>query len=77
MFFIRLPKNLFMKMATIEASDRFTAEIILSHPWITRNFNSDIPMTCTENIKAFTQQKNFSMVYINYIRILIYEYIYL
>lgn len=49
-------------MTAKEPSDRLSAEMILNHPWITRNFNSFIPMTCTENLQAFSNQKAFLLV---------------
>ena len=51
-----------MKMTALEPSDRLSAEMILNHPWITRDFASNIPMTCSENMKAFAQQRNVLMV---------------
>lgn len=53
-------------MTAKEPSDRLSAEMILNHPWITRNFNSFIPMTCTENLQAFSNQKNFLLVFKKY-----------
>ena len=49
-------------MTAGEPSDRHTAEMILNHPWITRKFSSSIPMTCTENLKAFNQQRDILTV---------------
>ena len=43
-------------MLQIEPSKRYTAASIVSHPWITRNFNDKLPLTINEKLEAYNHQ---------------------
>jgi len=42
--------------------ERFTASEVINHPWITRRFDKDIPMSRSERLKAFSQSLSFFRV---------------
>jgi len=39
---------LFTRLCNIDVQSRYSAEMALNHPWITRKFNSPIPITIYE-----------------------------
>jgi len=41
---------------------RYTAEHALNHPWITRRFQDDIPLTSPEKMRAFSHSQILSRV---------------
>ena len=49
-------------MTAFEPSERYTVDQALSHPWITRNFKENVPLTGLENIKAFNNLGSLVMV---------------
>ena len=48
-YFSPLARNLLEKLCHPKPSLRYTVEQALQHPWITRDFKSDIPRTFYEN----------------------------
>jgi hypothetical protein len=46
-------------MLEIEPSERYNAENISQHPFITGKNGGDIPLSSLEAVKAFRNQENF------------------
>jgi len=56
----RYTKDLFLKLVHEDPNFRYTVEQVQDHPWITRRFNEDIPLTSSEKIAAFSHSQVFS-----------------
>lgn len=54
-----LSKDLFLKLTNPDPQDRYTADQALTHPWITRRFNENIPLTFNENLRLANMQAEF------------------
>lgn len=46
----------------LDAQQRYTAANALSHPWITRRFKDEIPLSAYEKMRAFELQQTFIRV---------------
>jgi serine/threonine protein kinase len=46
-------KDFFMKLVAIDPSDRYSADMALRHPWITRDSDKGVPLTFWEKNIAF------------------------
>lgn len=44
---------------------RYTAEDLQKHPWLTRNFNDEIPLSAHEVMTSFSFEQSFTRVLIN------------
>lgn len=44
-YFSSLAKDFFLKLCHPTPLERYTSDKALKHPWITRDFNSSIPLT--------------------------------
>ena len=44
----RLAKDLIMRLCSVNVELRYSAKMALNHPWITRKFESSIPLTIYE-----------------------------
>jgi serine/threonine protein kinase len=62
--FSPLAEDLFSKMTFLEPSQRYTIDEVAQHPWITRDFNTKIPLTSNETVQAFQQQYTLKKVYL-------------
>lgn len=51
--FTGLAQDLFLRMTKKNPIERYSAELALSHPWITREFNSRPPLTYLERLNSF------------------------
>ncbi len=58
----RYTKDLFLKLVHEDANFRYTVEQVQDHPWMTRRFNEDIPLTSSEKIAAFSHSQILSGV---------------
>lgn len=43
-----MAKDLFLRLCNVNVQSRYSAEMALKHPWITRRFSSPIPITIYE-----------------------------
>lgn len=59
---LRYSKDLFFKLVCPDPIGRYTAEHALNHPWITRRFEDDIPLTSPEKMRAFSHSQILSRV---------------
>jgi serine/threonine protein kinase len=50
--------HLFLKLVDESPHERYTSEDVKNHPWITRNFTEDPPMTASERMKAFNDSQS-------------------
>ena len=57
-----LAKDFFLKLTNPDPQDRYTADQALCHPWITRRFNENIPLTFNENLRLINLQTDFANV---------------
>ena len=57
-----LAKNLFHKLVHQDPAERYTADKALNHPWITGNFNDQVPLTTNEMFQSFEKEQNFIKV---------------
>lgn len=57
-----MAKDFFLKLTNEDPQERYTASQALEHPWITRKFNEDIPMTFSEKMRVINLQNDFSNV---------------
>ncbi len=48
-----LAKNLFLRLTKMVSSQRYLAYEALNHPWITRNNETDIPMSIVDKLNHF------------------------
>lgn len=44
----RLAKDFFLRLCHVDIRSRYSANMALKHPWITRQFNNPIPLTIYE-----------------------------
>ena len=58
----RYSKDLFLKLICNDPIERYTCEHAFNHPWITRRFQDDIPLTSPEKMRAFSQSQTLSRV---------------
>ena len=68
-----MAKHLLHKLCEPNPSWRYSANLAIKHPWITRNPNDDIPLTFNEILNKNTNKKNahiFMMIsiFLNYIQ---------
>jgi hypothetical protein len=42
--------------------ERYTSDQVESHPWISRKFEEEIPMTSSEKMKAFVFAQSFTRI---------------
>ena len=56
--FHHLAKDFFLKLATPSQSERYNVGQALLHPWITRRFEDEIPMTFNQRRKIFEKEQN-------------------
>lgn len=61
----RLAQNFFLKMTSTQPSDRYTADLALKHPWISRNELDLIPFSFAEEQAAFNRAQYLILVRIN------------
>lgn len=61
----RFAQDFFLKLTNEDPQERYTASQALEHPWITRKFNEDIPMTFSEKMRVINLQNDFSNVFIS------------
>lgn len=54
-----LVENLLRKMLAVDPSERYNAENIAQHPFLTGKSVENIPMSSIEVMKAFRNQENF------------------
>jgi hypothetical protein len=57
-----MARDLLRKMIAVEPSERYTAERICLHPYITGEEKCIIPLSSLESVKAFQNQEKFSTV---------------
>ena len=61
-----MAKHLMHKLCEPNPSWRYSANLAIKHPWITRNPNDDIPLTFNEILNKNNNKKNaFSLIMIN------------
>ena len=53
-----MTENLLRKMLVVEPSERYNAENISEHPFITGNNVGNIPLSSVEAMKAFRNEEN-------------------
>ena len=58
--FSNLAKNLFLKLVDVNPLNRYSAETASAHPWITRKFDEEIPMTGFEHWTNFENEQKIS-----------------
>lgn len=58
----QLARNLFQKLVHQDPAERYTADKALNHPWITGNFNDQVPLTTNEMFQSFEKEQNFLKV---------------
>lgn len=58
----RMAKNLFLKLVHSEPQERYSAAKALAHPWITRRFQDEIPLSAHEMMQLYEQQQTFRRV---------------
>jgi calcium/calmodulin-dependent protein kinase I len=56
--FSPLARDLFERMVAVEPLERYTADQVLRHPWITRQ-NDEIPRTFVERVQTYNDQSRF------------------
>ena len=61
-----------MRMIAQQPDKRYTAEEALQHPWITRRYEDDIPLSLTDKMVMFDKTQLFariikSLMFITYI----------
>lgn len=60
-----MARDLLKKMIAVEPSERYTAERIRLHPFITGEETFTIPLSSLESVKAFQNQEKLSIVALN------------
>jgi len=58
----RYSKDLFLKLVQEDPYLRYTVEQVQGHPWVSRRFDEDIPLTSSEKIAAFSHSQILSRV---------------
>ena len=66
--------NFFLKLVQVDPADRFTADQMLTHPWITRNTSDKIPMTIGERMRIFDQEQTLSRVIIHLVYMIFFPF---
>ena len=66
-----MAKNLFFKLCEPNPSWRYSANLAMKHPWITRNPKDEIPLTFNEILNRINSKKNGSIlimisIFLNY-----------
>jgi len=61
--FNRYSKDLFLKLICHDPIERYTCEHAFNHPWITRRFQDDIPLTSPEKMRAFSHSQTLSRMF--------------
>ena len=51
--------SLFSKLCSRSISERYTSNLAIKHPWITRNFNDIVPMTQGQEVKMIEADTSF------------------
>lgn len=57
-----MAQNFFLKLMNSDPLIRYTAEDALKHPWITRNFDDEIPLGAHEVVTYFSMEQTFTRV---------------
>ena len=57
-------------MTVLDPLDRYTTHQILKHPWISRKFQDNIPLSNSEIFVSSQKKKKFSNVNFKYLLIL-------
>ena len=68
-----MAKNLMNKLCEPNPSWRYSADLAIKHPWITRNIKDEIPLTFNEILKKNNNKKNainliMINIFLNYIK---------
>jgi len=58
-----LAKDLYLRMVSLSAIDRYSAEEALRHPWVTR-LQADIPLTYIERLSHFNQASHLRLLFL-------------
>ena len=66
-----MAKNLNQKLCEVDPSWRYSANLAIKHPWITRNPNDEIPLTFNEILNRNSNRKNWNnlimiCIFLNY-----------
>ena len=66
-----MAKNLNQKLCEVNPSWRYSANLAIKHPWITRNPNDEIPLTFNEILNRNNNKKNWNQlvmicIFLNY-----------
>lgn len=56
--FIRFSKDFFYRLCRINPEARYNSEEALSHPWITRNFDSNIPLSIYDEARNYIARED-------------------
>lgn len=54
--FSPLAKDFFLKLCSYPPNSRYDAQTALQHPWLTRNFRDEIPLTKTEEVMSYAAE---------------------
>lgn len=57
-----MAQDFFNRISKIEANERYTTQEALRHPWLTRNFEDQIPLSLHESFSGFEKSHNISQV---------------
>jgi serine/threonine protein kinase len=57
-----LAEDFFLKMVNPDPTERFTANLALSHPWITGKDDLYLPLSTNEYFNNFDKMKSFFYV---------------
>ena len=57
-----MAKNLNQKLCEVNPSWRYSANLAIKHPWITRNPNDEIPLTFNEILNRNNSKKNWNYI---------------
>ena len=68
-----MAKNLIYKLCEVNPSWRYSAELAIKHPWITRNIKDEIPLTFNEVLIRNNNKKNAMTllminIFLNYVK---------
>lgn len=62
---IRIAQNFFLKIMNRNPLARYTAEDLQKHPWFTRRFNEEVPLSAHEVMTSFSFEQSFTRVKAN------------
>lgn len=67
-------QDFFLKLVNPDPKDRYDAQTALNHPWITRRFDEQVPMTLMEIQSAFYCQQDLKqnlkmLIFLNYVKV--------